>query len=114
MPNVETLVWVLTGAVTIIASLSGIIWSMVRNEAKEQAEQIRGKADNDRLQEAEARWAQELNAVKEDGEKMINKLESRHDREMQQMAERLGEQIRTTETNILTQIRIMFEALRKE
>lgn len=114
MPNVETLVWVLTGAVTLISILGGVIWKMVRDEGKEQDEILKKKADSDRLQEAEARWTSELNAVKESSEKLINKLEIRHDKEMEQMAHRLGEQIRNTENNILTQIRLMIEVLKTQ
>lgn len=112
MPSVETLVWVLTGAVTLISILSGVIWKMVRDEAKEQSNQIKSKADNDRLHEAEARWSTELSAVKENSEKLVNKLEIRHDREIEQMAQRLTDQIRTTEANILTQLRLMVEMVR--
>ena len=110
--NVETLVWVLTGALTLISILGGVIWKLVRDEAKEQSQMLRSKADNDRLQDAETRWTTELNAVKENSEKLVNKLEVRHDKEMEQMATRLGEQIRNTENNILTQIRLMIEVLK--
>lgn len=114
MPNVETLVWVLTGALTVITTFGGVIWKLLRDEAKEQASQIKDKADNERLHEAEARWSTELNAVKENSEKLVNKLEIRHDKEMDQLATRLGDQIRSTETNILTQIRLMIEVLKTQ
>lgn len=112
MPTVDTLVWFLTGAVTLISILGGTIWHMLREEAKEHAELIRQKADADRLTEVEDRWKSELNAVREGNEKLVNKLEARHDREMDALATRLGEQIRATENNILTQIRLMFDMLK--
>lgn len=111
MPNVETLVWVLTGAMTLMGTMGGIIWKLVRDEAKEQASQIRNKLDIDRLTAAEDRWKQEIEEVKTNSEKLVNKLEVRHDKEMEQMAHRLGEQIRNTENNILTQIRLMIQVL---
>lgn len=114
MPNVETLVWVLGGALAVVSTLSGVIWTMLRNESAQQAGQLSLKADTTRLHEVEQRFAQELTEVKENSEKLVNKLEQRHDREMQQMAERLGDQIRVTEANILAQIRIMFESLKKQ
>lgn len=114
MPSVETLVWVLGGALTLLSTLGGIIWTMIRNEAAKQAEELSKKVDASRLHEAEQRWAQELNAVASNGEKLVNKLEQRHDKEMEQMAVRLGEQIKTTEGNILTQIRLMIEVLKTD
>lgn len=111
MPNTETLVWVLGGALTVVSTLSGVIWTMVRSESAKQAEEIERKADTSRLLEAEQRWAHELNAVREGSEKLVNKLEVRHDREIEQITIRLGEQIRNTETNILTQIRLMIQAM---
>lgn len=113
MPNVETLVWVLGGVMTVISTLGGIIWTMIRAEAAKQAEEIQRKVDVSRLHEAEQRWAQELNMVRDGSEKLVNKLEVRYDREMDQMAKRLEEQIRTTETNILTQLKLVFEMVRR-
>jgi hypothetical protein len=108
------MLWIAGGLFTSIVTLIGVVWKLLRDEAKDQAIQLKEKADANRVHELEGRWQLELNAVREVNEKMVNKLEQRHDREMQQMAERLGEQIRATEANILAQIRIMFETLRKD
>lgn len=113
MPSVEVLVAILGAAMTIITVLGGVVWSMLRAEAKEHTEQIKGKADNERLHEIEARWQSELVAVKTDSERLITKLEDRHNREIDQLATRLGDQIRNSETSILAQIRLMVEALKK-
>lgn len=113
MPN-DVSMWIGTGLFTFILTLVGVVWKLLRDEAKDQSNQLKEKADATRVHELEGRWQLELNSVREANEKMVNKLEQRHDREMQQMAERLGEQIRATEANILAQIRIMFETLRKE
>lgn len=114
MPSIETLVWVLTGAVTLISILGGTIWKLLRDEAKDQAEQIKKKADSDRLHEAEARWTSEIKSVKENGEKLVNKLEARHERDLDQMASRLSDQIKNSEVNILTQMRLMLSILKPE
>ncbi len=105
--SIENLIWVLTGAVTLIAFLGGAIWKILRDESKDHAKKIDEKADIDRLHESETRWLYELNAVKEGNEKLITKLEARHDRDLDQMATRLSEQIRNTEQNILSQLRLM-------
>lgn len=114
MPGSETIEWVLTGVVTLIGTLSGIIWKLVRDEAKEHSAQLKEKADNERVVELEHRFTQELNEVKEHSEKLVNKLEARHDKEIEQMAQRLTDQIRSTETNILTQLKLMIEMVRKQ
>lgn len=114
MPGIETLVWFLTGAVTLISVLGGAIWKLIRDEAKEQAEQIKRKADTERLHDAELRWSNELNSVREGNEKLINKIEARHDRELDQMASRLSEQIKNSESNILSQMRLMLSVLKPE
>ncbi len=112
MPSVETLVWILTGIMPLIIILSGTIWKLIRDEAKEQAKQIEKKADSERLHDAETRWTSELASVRDNNEKLVNKLEQRHDKEMDALASRLSDQIRNSETNILTQIRLMIDVLK--
>jgi len=114
MLGTDTLVWVLTGVVTLVGSLSGIIWKLVRDEAKGQAEILKEKADNDRVTELEHRFQAEISEAKADTEKLVNKLEAKHDKEIDQLSARLTDQIRSTETNILTQLRLMIEMVRKQ
>lgn len=113
MPGIETLVWILSIAMSLITILGGVVWQMLRAEAKDHSEQISKKADTERLHEIENRWASELVTVREGNEKLINKLEQRHDREIDQLGQRLGEAIRSSETNILTQIRLMIQVINK-
>ncbi len=113
MSNQEIVIWMLTGIVTLLSILIGAIWKLLRAEAKEHSELIKGKADNDRLHEAEERWKQDLTMVREGNERLISKLENRHDKELEQMGTRLGDQIRTTENNILAQIRLMIQVMQK-
>ncbi len=112
MPNIEVTIWILTGALSLVTILSGTIWKMIRDEAKEQAKKIDQKADQDRVHDIENRWTTELSSVRDNNEKLVNKLEQRHDRELDAMASRLSDQIRNSETNILTQIRLMIDVLK--
>lgn len=112
MPNVDTLVYILTGAFTFISILGGVIWKLTRDEAKEQAALIKTKADSERLHELEGRWQLELSAVKDNCEKLVDKLSSRHDRDIDQLSVRLTDQIKTTETNILSQLKLMVDAIK--
>src|SRR6516225_4732349 len=90
----------ITGVGTVIFTLLGLLYKANASRLKDHEDQIRKKADSDRLHEIEVRMQSEF-----------GKLEARHDREMDQLAQRLGEQIRTTETNILTQIRLMISVI---
>lgn len=113
MPEyLPALVYILSGAFTIIAILCGVLWNMTREEQKEVAEELKKKADNDRLHELEQRWKDDLNQARESGEKLINKLEERHIREIDAVAGRLSDQIKNTETTILAQIKLMVDVLK--
>jgi hypothetical protein len=118
MPGIETLVGILSLAMTIIAALGGIVWNMLRQESKEQSELIKEqydligtKVDMQHVKDVEQRWKSELTVVRESSDKVIEKLSQRHDRELDQLSTRLSEQMRTVETNILTQIRLMVQVL---
>lgn len=118
MPGIETLMGILSVAMTIISILGGVVWNMLRQESKEQAELIKEqseliskKVDTQHIKDVESRWSAELTAVRDSSDKVIEKLSQRHDRELDQLSTRLSEQIRTTETNILTQIRLMIQVI---
>lgn len=109
----DTLLYLLTGATGIISVLGGALYTLLRKEAEQHAEQINQKANSEDLKEVEARWHQELNSVREDSKQMVNKLEARHERDLDQLSNRLTEQMRNMETNILAQIRLLM-GVRKE
>jgi len=106
-----TLINVLLGAVGLIGTLTGIIWNMVRTEAKEQAEQLKKKVDEDRLREVSANLMLEIHDARDSSEKLVNKLEQRHERELEQMHQRVGEQMRSMEQNILVQLQLVRQVL---
>lgn len=111
--DIATVMWILGGAVTLIYALGGAVFKMLRDESKQQAELIRQKADSDRLDEAEARWQNELQQVRDGNEKLIDKLENRYDRELVALAERLSDQIKTSENNILNQLALLLRMVDK-
>ena len=116
MPSVEIVSWVLSGALFLLTVLGGICWTFVREEAKDHASKLEQKVDNQRFQELEMRMSKELESVKENSERLIDKLQSRHEREMEamqnnfreQMAQ-IREQVRATEHNILNQMNLLFK-----
>lgn len=114
MLDANVWMWLLTGAVTLISILGGTIFVMIREEAKMQAELIRQKADSDRLEAAETRWKDELNSVKDNNEKLIDKLQQRHDRELDALATRVVDMVRNTETNILSRLDLLMDMWRQD
>ena len=112
MPPVEVLVYVLSGAVTLITILVGVVWKMLRHENDAQAKTIAQKADLERLHEVESRWTTELASVREANKELVGNLDRRHERDLDQMSARLTEQLRATENNILVQIRLMIDVMK--
>lgn len=113
MPGTETLVYVLGITMFLITVLGGAVWHMLRQEAKDHGEQIKLKADTERMHEMELRWEAQLVDVKNNNERLIDKLERRHDKEITELGQRLGEAIRASETNILNQLHLMLRMLDK-
>lgn len=113
MPSLEVLVAILGIAMTVITGMGGVVYKLLREEAKDHSELIKGKADTDHVKDMDVRWQHELSSVRTENEKLITKLEERHNREVDQLATRLSDQIRNSENNVLSQIRLMVEALKK-
>jgi hypothetical protein len=86
---------------------------MIRAEAKEQAELIKKKADSDRLKESETRFSRELEVLKADNEKLISKIEGRHERDMDSMEKRLSDKMETLEANLMRQMQLISELITK-
>ncbi len=112
MLDYATLTWVFSGVAATLAILVGVIWKILREESKLQAEKIEMKASTERIHEIEQRWKEDLENVRTSNEKLINKLEIRHDREIEQLASRLSMQIQTSEQNILRQMQLMHNSPR--
>lgn len=113
MPSIEILVYVLTGTMTLVTILGGTLWTLLREEFKSHAEALGKKADRDALHEIEQRFKIELITVKEDSSKIVDKLEARHDRDLEQLGLKLSNDIKTSENNILSQFQIMMKLFNK-
>lgn len=104
---VETLTWLLSGAVFIITCVGGALYKMLRDEAKDHHERIEKKASSDRLTEVESRWQNDLNTLRQTNKELMNETRARHDKELDQMGVRFSEQLKTMESNILTRLELM-------
>lgn len=104
---VETLTWLLSGAVFIITCVGGALYKMLRDEAKDHHERIEKKASAERLGEVEARWQTDLANVKQNNKELITELRQRHEKDVDQLGIRFSEQLRTMESNILSRLELM-------
>jgi hypothetical protein len=104
---VETLTWLLSGALFIITCVGGALYKMLRDEAKDHHERIEKRASVDRLNEVENRWQTDLTNLKQNNKELITELRQKHDRDIDQMGARFSEQLKTMESNILSRLELM-------
>lgn len=111
---IEVWMWVLTGACTLIFVFGSTIFVMLREEAKNHASLIQQKANADDIAKIEDRWKSELTSVKEGNEKLIDKLEAKHTREIDSLSTRFGEMLRNTENNIMSRFDMMMDMWKQD
>lgn len=112
--DAATLTWILTGAVVLLYGLGATIFKMLRDESKGLGEAIKSKADSDRLAAAEERWKDDLEQARASNERLMDKQDERHQRELSSLANQLSTQIKSTESSILAQLQLVMEYVRKE
>lgn len=112
--TIETVVYILSGLCTIGFSLLAAIYRLHREEIKNHTEELKTKADNDKMTDIELRLVRDIDRLKTDNEKLISRIEQRHDRELEQMETRLGAKMEKLETNIMAQMNIIMQLLQKK
>src|ERR1700741_5421722 len=112
--DLATTTWIIGGFVTLAYALGGAVFKMLRDESKAHAEAIRLKADTDRLQAAEERWRDDLDQARTSNERLMDRQEDRHQREISSLASQLGSQIKASETNILAQLQLVMQMFSKD
>lgn len=90
---ISAMIWILGGAMGIIGILVGVLWNMTRAEQKAQDEAIAKKADLHKVEEGEKRWEKEVDRLRFEHERVIDKVENRFEKELSAMESRLGEKI---------------------
>jgi hypothetical protein len=95
----------------LISTLGGALYTMLRAEASNHAEQIKDKASEGDLLRLESRWQSELHSVRDGSEKLVAKLEARHERDLEQLYNRITDQMRNMEINILSQLRLTLDVI---
>lgn len=99
MPN-EVWMWILTALVGLLSATFGVVWKMLREESKQHAENIKLKADKDKLTEAENRW-----------EKMYDRQERQHEKDKEDMKKDFMQRIDTMENNIMGRIDLLMKLM---
>jgi len=102
MPT-EVWMWILTALVGLLSATFGVVWKMLRDESKEHAENIKLKADKEKLKEAEDRWNREF-----------ERQDRRHDKEVEAMEKRLSDRMDSMENNIMGQMKMIMELIKEK
>ena len=102
MPT-EVWMWILTALVGLLSATFGVVWKMLREESKQHSENIKLKADKEKLKDAEDRW-----------EKMYERQERIHDKDKEDMKKDFLQRIDSMENNIMSQIGLMMELIKKD
>jgi len=83
--------------ITLIGALVATIWSMMRSDKKAQdaaIEHVRQvKADKAAVEDNDKRFEKEIDRLRQDHERVIDKVENRFEKELSAMESRLGEKI---------------------
>lgn len=121
MPSAEILTWVLSGCFVILSALFGVVWNLLRAEAKEHSRLLEMKANNDRLTDLDHRMEKEMDSMRDSNEKLIEKLQMQHDKDLngvtagfREQINSLRDQMKTVEINIIRQMEFMFNAHNKD
>ena len=94
---IEVILWVLGAFVTMLSALVATIWSMMRSDKKAQDEAIehvrQNKADKAAVEDNDKRFEKEIDRLRFEHERVIDKVENRFEKELSAMESRLGEKI---------------------
>lgn len=112
--QIEVVVWVLGGVMSVVSMLVATLWQMTRAEQKAQDEAIAKKADLHKVEEGERRWEKEVDRLRFEHEKVISRVEGRFEKELESMEGRLCTKIESMEENLIRQIGLVMEILKKD
>ena len=114
MLTIETIVYIIGGVSAIGFPLLGIIWSLHREEIKSHTEELKKKADQIRMTDIESRLEKDISTVKHENTRLLEKLEDRYDKQIEQLEVRLTSSMKTMESNIMTQMNMIMSMLQKK
>lgn len=111
----ETLSWMLPAALFLLTVLFSTVWYFVRQEVQELKNN--DEANNKRFLALESKITTTNSEIREEATRMIEKSQQRSDRDiellrsdMRESMAQMREALRSTETNILNQMNLLFRA----
>jgi len=113
--TLELSMYFLSGVLFVVCCLIGVIWNQKNAEIKEHSRLLELKAGHDRLNELDSRFDKELHSMRDNNEKLIEKLERRHDKDLESVSTGFREQINgmreqmvKMESNIMRHMELLF------
>ena len=114
----EVWLWILSSALGVLGAMIAVIWSLLRAEQKAQDDAIeevrKHKADKEAVEDNSKRVEKEIDRIKFEHERVIDRVELRFEREMVNMESRLCTKMAEMEANVIRQIELMMEILKKD
>lgn len=109
----DTTIWlfILTAAITVIGTLFKIIHGRIQEDLQRHAAKIEAKADATKVSDTEHRLEREINAAKNENTRILDKLETRIDRDLQLVESRFLTRVDSLEANISKQMERQLETL---
>ena len=104
--EISTIIWILGGAVSCIGILLGVVWKLLRAEAKSHQEQINLKADKERVVSYEADIRRKI----EKQEELLEKFREESVKRTEQLAEKTEARIESM-TQQLTSLQVTLASL---
>jgi len=108
----DTLNLILSASGAVILSVLGVAWKLLHGKIEAIDTGLQKKADTDHLREIETRLQADLRYAKDTNDHLIEKLEIRHSKEVDDLSNRLSDRIEKTETNIMAQLSLMLEIVK--
>lgn len=117
MPSAEILTWVLSGCFVILSALFGVVWNLIRAETREHLRLIESKANSAMLTDLAHRMEKEVESVRDNSERLIEKLQVQHEKDLngvtagfREQINGLRDQMKNVEANIIYRMEFMFNS----
>jgi hypothetical protein len=101
----------LSAGILIIGVLIKIIHGRIQEDLRRHADKIETKADATKVVDTEHRMEREINAAKSENTRILDKLESRIDRDLQLVENRFLSRVDSLEANLAKQMERQLETI---
>lgn len=112
--DAQIISWAINFVATIVCGLVVYVYKNDKADSKEQSRRIDNKADLETLKDVEKQLKEELRLQRSENERLMEKLESRYEKEISTLEKRLSDQIKELKDAITHQTQILMDALKKD